>query len=349
MKVLITGATGFIGSHSVSAIVTAGHDVRLFVRRPERIAPALKPHGLTPADVDHVIGDVNDGASVRRALEGCEAVVHAGSAYVYALPFWKSSSLMTTNVEGTSNVLRLAHSMGMDPIVHVSSLWAIVQSGLSAVLTEETPPGDPPDPYPRSKVLAERIARDMQAAGAPIVITYPGGVWGPHDPHWGETAQLAESILRGRLNFVTGGTIPFSDVREVARLHAAVLEPGRGPRRYLVPSHSPRFEDAVRLVARAAGRELEPTVLPGRTVLWSMLPLRLAQTVSPFRLPLTYAGPWIVTRNSRYAESRAQKEFGIEPRPFEDSVRDTVQWMAHDGRLPASLFGPGILPGRISV
>jgi len=128
VKVLITGGTGFVGSHTVAAVAAAGHRVKLFVRNPDRMGPALKPHGLSPGDCEHAVGDVNDTAAIRRALHDCEAVIHAGSAYAYALPFWRSSALMKTNVNGTASVLRGAHEMRMDPIVYVSSSWAIVQS-----------------------------------------------------------------------------------------------------------------------------------------------------------------------------------------------------------------------------
>jgi len=164
-------------------------------------------------------------------------------------------------------------------------------------------------------------------------------VWGPHDPHWGETAQLVEDVLKGRLRFVPDGAGPFSDVREVARLHAAVLKPNLGPRRYLVPSHSPRFEEVLRYVIDATGRDLTVTTLPDRAVLWAVLPMHWLQAVSPFRLPFSYAGPWYVTRRNAFGESRAQTEFGIEPRPFAESVRDTVTWMAGTRRLQPFLFG----------
>jgi nucleoside-diphosphate-sugar epimerase len=335
MKVAITGGTGFVGSHSVAAVIAAGHKVRLLVRDRARVAPALEPHGLSPSDCEYAVADVNDAAAIRRGLEGCEAVIHAGSAYTYALPFWRAAELIKTNVRGTGNVLQTAHEMHLDPIVYVSSSWAILQSR-PTTLTETTPPGHPPDAYPQSKAQAEVIARNMQAAGAPIVITYPGGVWGPHDPHWGETAQLVETTLKGVLRFAPDGTTPFSDVREVARLHAAVLAPNLGPRRYLVPSHSPRFVTALRTIVEAAGRNLRITAVPGTPVLWSAFALHLLQSISPFRLPLQYAGAWYVTRNNVYGESRAEREFGIAPRPFEQSVRDTVSWMIATGRLRAA-------------
>lgn len=338
MKVLITGGTGFLGSHTVAAVAAAGHQVRLLVRDPSRIAPALQPHALSAGDCDHAVGEVTDTMAVRRALEGCEAVIHAGAAYTYALPFWRSRALINTNVNGTATVLRAAHEMHMDPIVHVSSSWAILQSK-PTVLSEESPPGQPPDAYPRSKAQAELIARDLQAKGAPVVITYPGGLWGPFDPRWGETAQLVENILKGRLRFAPDGTAPFSDARDVARVHAAVLQRNLGPRRYLVPSHSPRFVDVIRQVIAATGRDLKVSPLPDWAVLGTTRIVHLLQAVTPVRLPLLYAGPWYVTRSNVFGQSRARKEFGIEPRPFEESVRDTVTWMAGSGRLPASLFG----------
>ena len=80
MRVLVTGGTGFVGSHTVAALIAAGHEVRLLVRSPDRIAPALRPLGVTER-LDHLVGDVTDPSSVARALEDCDAVVHAASVY----------------------------------------------------------------------------------------------------------------------------------------------------------------------------------------------------------------------------------------------------------------------------
>jgi uncharacterized protein YbjT (DUF2867 family) len=100
-------------------------------------------------------------------------------------------------------------------------------------LTPDSPAGHPPGPYLRSKTDAERVARRYQQAGAPVVITYPGGVYGPHDPYLGDGLRQLRNILKGRYPLVPSGGLPIVDVRDVAAVHAAVLEPGRGPRRYL--------------------------------------------------------------------------------------------------------------------
>lgn len=338
MRVLITGGTGFIGSHTTAAVRAAGHEVRLLVRVPARVAPALAAHGLTAQDVEVVVGDVRDETAVRRAMAGCDAVIHSGSVYEYGLPFWRARELLATNVGGTVTVLRAATDLGLDPIVYTSSAWALMQHA-PTVLTEATAPGHPPDAYPRSKVAAELIARQLQEAGAPVVIVYPSGVWGPDDPNWGVTTRLAESILRGRLRRAVDGVAPFCDVRDVARLQGAVLKPGRGPRRYLAPSTNLRFFDLVGEVAAAVGRSLPMTALPAGPILGLTAALSALQSVTPVRLPSPYAGVWYLTRNNTFAESRAQREFGIVPRPFRESVRDTVRWMHQTGRLPSALFG----------
>ena len=81
MKVLVTGGTGFVGSHSVKAILDAGHDVRLLVRSPGRVAPALEPLGV--GGVDHLVGDATDAESVRKAMDGCNGVLHAAAVFSY--------------------------------------------------------------------------------------------------------------------------------------------------------------------------------------------------------------------------------------------------------------------------
>jgi nucleoside-diphosphate-sugar epimerase len=181
MRVLVTGGTGFVGSHTVAALVAGGHEVRLLVRDRHRVAPAVAPLGLQAGDLDTIVGDVTDPAAVEEAVRGCEAVVHAGS--VYSLDSRDAGRIRQVNVRGTDLVLGTAHRAGLDPIVYVSSIVALLPAG-GQTLTADSPPGRPPGPYLGSKAEAERVARRYQEAGAPVVITYPATVLGPHDPTW---------------------------------------------------------------------------------------------------------------------------------------------------------------------
>lgn len=117
MRVLVTGGTGFVGCHTVAALVGHGHQVRLLVRDPGRIAPALGPLGIT--EVDAVVGDVTDPAAVEQAMAGCQAVVHA--AAVYSLDPRRAALMARTNPVGTDIVLGAAQRQGLDPIIYVSS------------------------------------------------------------------------------------------------------------------------------------------------------------------------------------------------------------------------------------
>ncbi|MQA74410.1 MAG: SDR family NAD(P)-dependent oxidoreductase [Solirubrobacterales bacterium] len=225
MRILVTGGTGYIGSHAVAALVRGGHEIRLLVRSPDRIAPALEPLGVD--DVAHVPGDITDPASVRRAMEGCDAVVHAAS--VYSLDVRDARTTERVNVPGTENVLGEAARRGLDPIVYVSSTIAFLP-GNGTRVGPESPVGDPAMAYARSKAAAERVARAHQERGDPVAIVYPGQVWGPCDPYLGETLELARNVLKRRLPVLPRGGHHIVDVRDVAATILALCEGGRGPR-----------------------------------------------------------------------------------------------------------------------
>src|SRR5688572_28382870 len=124
MRILVTGGTGFVGSHAVAALLRAGHDVRLLVRDPRRIEAALAPLGAGP--VEHRVGDVLDARSVAAAMDGVDAVLHA--AAVYSAKRWDARSVRRTNVRATEIVLEAAAAARLDPVVHVSSYVAQLPS-----------------------------------------------------------------------------------------------------------------------------------------------------------------------------------------------------------------------------
>ena len=249
MRVLVTGGTGYVGSHIVLALLRDGHDVRLLVRRPEQVAETFDPHGVTFAADDVVAGDVLDADSVSRALEGCDAVVHA--AAIFSLDPRKAKAMLDTNAQATRVVLTAALERGCDPAVHISSSVALMRHGGSG---PDLPLGDIEHAYSRSKVLSEIEARKLQDEGRPVVTVYPGAIFGPHDPYVGSQTERFLWLVRGWFPVWSKGGVLASDVRDTAAVVAAVMQPGKGPRRYVVPGIQMTGNDLYGAVTKAIGR-----------------------------------------------------------------------------------------------
>jgi dihydroflavonol-4-reductase len=340
MRVLVTGGTGFVGSHTVAALLAAGHDVRLLVRDAARISPALTPLGVADSGaVEHVVGDIADERSVATALAGCDSVLHA--AGVYSFDSRQHKRIRDVNVSATAVVLRAATDAGCDPIVYVSSTLAVLPRIRGTMITAVSPTtrGKPPGAYIRSKAEAEVVARRSQDDGAPIVITYPGAVHGPHDPYLGESAHRISVVLRRGMPVAPSGGYHLSDVRDVAQLHAATIVPGLGPRRYVAPGHYSEIAGEVRTIARLTGRRLPVLAVPAR----AMIPaLRVGQLVQrPFRshYPADAEAAWVCDRAAPADWTPAAQLLGIAPRPYEETLADEVRWLAASGHIRARLAG----------
>lgn len=331
MKIGITGGTGFVGSHTVAALRAAGHQVRLLVRRRDTVRPALEPLGLDPATVEIAVADVRDRDAVAAGLDGLDALVHAAS--VYSFDPRRADEIARINDEGVKTVLEAAVTAGLDPIVHVSSTLALVRDDLVAdTLSERSPVGNSPFPYSASKARQEAFARRLQDEGAPIVITNPGGVWGPHDPHDGESQRLARAAIHGRMAMLPEMIGNFVDVRDVAAVHAAVMQSGRGARRFVIAGNV-LMDDVVAQVTRAYGRPRGTIRVPlAATVALGRLSDRLRRQ---FGIDLGIDGEaiWAGSRRAKADTSRTTSELGVTLRPFEQTVRDQVQWMKEHRRI----------------
>ena len=188
MRVMITGATGFVGYHIAQALLDAGHTVSLLIRSVDKM---LRLYG-EDCNLDYTVGDITDPAKVARALEGCDAVIHA--AAMVSTDANDAEKVFQTNVEGAKTVIGCALSLGIRPVIHVSSVTALYDPKAD-ILDENSPPGAARNAYGRSKVACEEYVRDLQAQGEQIYITYPATVIGPEDPglteaHVGEVNRL---------------------------------------------------------------------------------------------------------------------------------------------------------------
>ena len=333
MKVLVTGGTGFVGACIVAALVEDGHDVRLLVRSREQVATSLAPYGVDPARLESIVtGDVLDTGAVAAAIHGCEAVVHA--AAVFSLDSRRVDEVLRTNERAAELVLGQACGAGLDPVVHISSTVTLTRFGGS---DPDLPLGDIPSPYSRSKLAGEVVARRLQDEGRPVVCVYPGAVLGPHDPYRGVQSELLRWQARGTFPLYPRGALHVVDVRTVAAVVRAVMEPGRGPRRYVVPGAHVGADLLYPTLARLQGRR-RPHLSPPAPVLRGLTrAVDVVQRRLPGRLhmPTDPEGIELMVRDTRLDDTPARTELGAEPVPFEQSLRDTLQWLVDSGRLPA--------------
>jgi dihydroflavonol-4-reductase len=336
MDVLITGGSGFVGSHLVARLVRSGHRVRVLARDRQRLERAMAPHGTLPADI--VVGDVLDAETVRDAAAGCDAALHA--ANVYSLDVRRRDEMVRTNIEGTRVVLREAVDAGCDPVVHVSSMTALLPS--SEPIGDDPPIGNNErTPYIGSKVGAEQLARRLQEAGAPVTISYPGAVIGPQDPGPGAMLHILGGMLGVLHAFGLGRHASFSvaDVRWLADAHVGLLDAGHAPRRVTMAGVHVAVPEFYALLRSLTGRRLR-TLLPSPR--WATLAsARLADALrlrAGFRLPMAYEQVWPLYGWPPTADRHALDLAG-EPPPLAETVGDAIRWLTAAGHLPARRAG----------
>lgn len=340
MRILVTGATGLIGGHLTARLLAAGHAVRALVRDPDKLARNLAPHGVDPDAVEAAKGDVLEPATLAEALTGCDAAIHCAGFYSHEPRL--AERMTRTNVEGTRNVLGAAVRAGLDPVVHVSSMLAMFPSP-GEVMRGDDPVTKPSAPYARSKADAERVARALQAEGAPVVTVYPASVQGPHDPTVLQGARtgphvLAETLRSGRV-LVTEGGLAYTDVRDLAEVLVATLEPGRGPRRYPFGGPFLGHDDYHAMLCDLTGRDLRADRLPG----WLLRGLGrigdLRHRVFGTWVELDGEAAWVLTRSVPLDDEPVRRDLGIEARPIEASFEDLLRWMHGVGLLEAEHVG----------
>lgn len=321
MHVLVTGGTGFVGGWTAKAIADAGHSVRFLVRNPDRLKTSVAQLGVDVSDF--AVGDITDRVSVRDALRGCDAVVH--SAALVAVDPRQTAQMLTTNMQGAQNVLGQSVELGLDPIVHVSSFTALFHPALET-LTADLPVVGGADGYGTSKAQVEIYARGLQDAGAPVNITYPGMVLGPPaGDQFGEAGEGVKAALQ--MHAIPGRSAAWLivDVRDLAALHAALLEPGRGPRRYTAGGHRVPAAELAAMLGDVAGTPMVAVPIPDTALRVAGAVMDKAGRFLPFDTPITSAGMQYYTQMPASDDSPSERELGITYRDPRDTVADTFE------------------------
>lgn len=317
MSYFVTGATGFLGSHLVDQLVEAGHAVTALVRTPST-ADQL------PDAVEVVQGDITEKASLEDGMAGADGVFHL--AAVYEVGDLDVETAERVNVEGTRNVLELVDELDIPRAVYTSTL--AVNSDTEGRLVDESYrfDGTHLSTYDRTKWAAHHeVAVPMAAAGVPIVTVMPGVIYGPGDR--GPTWSLWKNYLTGDLPVIPRRTgYCWGHVEDTARAHLRAMESGTIGEEYIIAGEPYTLVEAMALAESITGIEAPRAVTPA-VFRWLSRVAGLVETV--VTLPPTYQSEAlrILGGATYYGDNaKAKRELGLDHRPFEEGLRETLEY-----------------------
>jgi dihydroflavonol-4-reductase len=333
VKLLVTGGTGFTGSHTVRALIAAGYEVRLLVRDPAKVRRVFEPHGFVPADI--AVGDMTDTGAVDEALAGCDGVVH--TAALVDLRRSKARLVEDSNARGVELIVGGAARRGLSSIVHVSSLGVFFVPG-GPPMSPELPIASGTTAYGRSKAQAEVYVRRLQEQGAPIRISYPAGIVGPDDPGMSAANNGVYSSVR-YAGLITSSGLQIVDVRDLAALHVKLLELPSGVHRYAAAAEMLSWTEVYTLLEELTGTQVRRIRVPGCLLRAAGSVGDMVKRVHDFNFPLTRDTIEFTTRWPGADAERTTRELGVGFRDVPDTFRDTLVWMYRAGHLTAAQVG----------
>jgi dihydroflavonol-4-reductase len=313
VKVLITGATGFLGTRLCRQMAAAGFQVTALHRKSSNLA-ALQGLNLKcrPADLDDI-------TSLAAAVEGQEAVIHAAANIRYAT---SAAALERTNTEGTRALAQACRESGVRRLVHVSSVSAIGIPPKGCVADERFAFNleNSGLAYHLSKKRAEEAVFDEVGRGLDAVIVNPASLFGPHGRNY-RGGEMIRKVLGSPLVPYFRGGICVAHADDVAAGIVAALERGRRGERYILGGENITYREIARRSAAALG--VKPLLLP-------LFPLvtRAAMVLQPARF--TYATHYTSSRFQFYSSEQARRSLGYRPRSFDEILQENLAFRSGD-------------------
>ncbi len=326
--VLVTGASGFLGSAVARALLADGYPVRALVR------PSSPRGNLATLDIEVAEGDMRDAAAVARAMAGARYVMHVAADY----RLWSRDpgEILRNNVTGTKSVMEAALRIGVERVVYTSSVAALSlradgQPADESVALHETAAVGA---YKRSKAAAQELVEMMIARDAlPAVIVNPSTPIGPRDIRPTPTGRIIIEAASGHMPGYVDTGLNLVHVDDVAAGHLAALTRGKVGERYILGGQDVSLADMLRDIALLVGRRPPRIKMPRRllypaAVVAEMIASRTGR--EPF---LTLDGLRMSRYRMFFSSAKATRELGYAARPYAEGLRDAIAWFRQAGYL----------------
>jgi dihydroflavonol-4-reductase len=329
MLAFVTGATGFLGSHVARVLAEQGAELRLLVR------PTSDLRNIADLNVERVVGDLRDPASITKALAGCDVVFHVAADY--RLWVRDPSEMYRSNVEGTRSLLEAARKQGVRRVVYTSSVATMgfrPGSNHGNVADEESPVSlaDMIGHYKRSKFMAEQVAIEAARSGVDVVIVNPTTPIGERDIKPTPTGRIVVDFLKRKFPAYVETGLNLVDATECARGHLQALEKGRTGERYILGGENLTLKQILDRLAAITGLKSPTVKLPyifafATGVVDEMVTGRLLR-----REPRATIDAVRMGRKMMFVSSaKAERELGWRMVPVEGALRRSVEWFRANG------------------
>lgn len=326
MSMLVTGGTGFLGSHLVRVLLERGEQVRCLTRRASRL------DNLTDLPVEVVTGDLRDLDSLRKAAKGCRVIYHCAADY----RLWckNPADMYAANVKGSNNVMQAAYDEGVQGVVYTSTVGCLGLNHNGTPANEDTPVAvdDMIGHYKRSKFLAEEIVRDWARRGLPVVIVNPSTPVGELDIKPTPTGKIIVDFLRGKMFGYVDTGMNLIDVRDCAEGHVLAAEKGRVGEKYILGGRNLTLKDMFDSLANVTDVASPKMKVPHWVAetyarlenFWSIDIARREPDVPLESVKLSRHKMW-------FDASKAVRELGLPQNPIERALERAVVWFREHG------------------
>lgn len=327
MKILVTGANGFLGSWVTKALVNEGHEVFALVRPKSDISE------LKGVECKYVHGDVTDVHSLYEATKGMDYVFHLAGVIAYK----KSQRPMMdkVNVEGTANVISVCREHKIKRLVYLSSVVA-VGAGFTPndVMTEDSHYNisDLNLGYFETKHQAEKLVKRACDSGEiDAVILNPSTIYGAGDAKKG-SRKMQLKVAQGKLKFYTSGGVNVVAVEDVVAGILSAWRKGRTGERYILCGENISIKELFTMIAQEAGQKPPHYQLPDQ-LLHIVGALGDSMEKIGLKGPMSKENAYTATMYHWFDATKAKKELDFNPRPAREAIHNSVQWMKDQGLL----------------
>jgi dihydroflavonol-4-reductase len=326
MKVLIKGATGFVGSHVARALAVRGADLRLLVRSTSRTDNIADLH----AEV--ATGDLRDPESLKKAMAGCEFVFHVAADY--RLWVRDPEQMYRSNVEGTRAIIRAAQECGVRRVIYTSSVATMGFTREGHIAREDSPVSikDMVGHYKRSKFMAEEIALEAGRNGANVVVVNPTTPIGEYDIKPTPTGRIVVDFLKRKFPAYVDTGLNLADVREVARGHLLAMEKARPGERYILGGANLTLKQILYKLSELTGLPSPTMKVPHAVAMgFAVFDQFFTGTILGKEPRATIDVVKMGRKKMFAASTKAEYELGYKVLPVEDALRRAVEWFQTNG------------------